>query len=142
LTEADYGIVIDASATLAWCFPDDASDYAEAVLVALEGRTVLVPAIWSLEITNALLVGERRKRIRQPEVRQFVELLKSLRIVEDGQPFADTMSNVLPLAREHDLSAYDAAYLDLAIRHRAPLATLGAALQKAGRAAGIKIIKY
>jgi predicted nucleic acid-binding protein len=142
LTEADYGIVIDASVALAWCFPDEASDYAEVVLVALEGQAVLVPAIWSLEITNALLVGERRKRIRQPEVRQFVELLKGLSIVEDGQPFADTMSNVLPLAREHDLSAYDAAYLDLAIRRRAPLATLDAALQKAGRAAGIKIIKY
>lgn len=141
MTDIVNGIVIDASVALAWCFPDEASDYADAVLVALEGRTVVVPAIWSIEITNALLVGERRKCIRQPEVRRFVELLKGLNIVEDAQPFADTVSNVLPLAREYDLSAYDAAYLDVAVRHGAPLVTLDAALQKAGRAAGIKLFK-
>ena len=141
MKETTTGIVIDASVALAWCFPDEASDYADDVLVALDGRTAMVPAIWSLEITNALLVGERRKRIRQPEVRRFVELLKGLSILEDGQPFADTVSNILPLAREHDLSAYDAAYLDVAIRHGAPLATLDKALQKAGRAAGVKIFE-
>jgi predicted nucleic acid-binding protein len=141
LTEIVKGIVIDASVALAWCFPDEASDYANAVLVALEDQTIVVPAIWAVEITNALLVGERRKRIRQPEVSRFVELLKGLHIVEDAQPFADTVSNVLPLAREYDLSAYDAAYLDVAIRHGAPLATLDATLQKAGRAAGIKLFK-
>jgi len=141
LTKIVEGIVIDASVALAWCFPDEASDYADAVLVALEGRTVIVPAIWPVEITNALLVGERRKRIRQPEVRRFVELLKRLNILEDGQPFADTVSNILPLAREHNLSAYNAAYLDVAVRHGAALATLDAALQKASRAAGIKIFE-
>jgi predicted nucleic acid-binding protein len=134
-------IVIDASVALAWCFPDEASDYADGVLVALEDRTAMVPAIWPVEIANALLVGERRKRIRQPEVRRFVDLLKGLRILEDGQPFADAVSNILPLAREHDLSAYDAAYLDVAVRHGTPLATLDAALQKAARAAGVKIFK-
>jgi predicted nucleic acid-binding protein len=141
LTEIASGIVIDASVALAWCFPDEASDYADGVLLALEGRTALVPPIWSVEITNALLVGERRKRIRPPEARRFVELLKGLSILEDTQPFADTMSNILPLAREHDLSAYDAAYLDVAVRQGAPLATLDAALQKAGRTAGINIFK-
>jgi predicted nucleic acid-binding protein len=140
LTEIVNGIVIDASVALAWCFPDEASDYADAVLVVLEDQTVLVPAIWSVEITNALLVGERRKRIRQPEVRRFVELLKGLSVVEDVLPFADTVSNILPLAREYDLSAYDAAYLDVAVQHAAPLATLDSALQKAGRAAGVKIV--
>jgi len=133
--------VIDASVALAWCFPDEASEYADGVLVALDGRTAMVPAIWPVEVANALLVGERRKRIRQPEVRRFLDLLKGLSILEDGQPFADTVSNILPLAREHDLSAYDAAYLDVAVRHGAPLATLDAALQKACRAAGVKIFK-
>jgi predicted nucleic acid-binding protein len=141
LTGVANGIVIDASVALAWCFPDEASEYADGVLVGLDGRTAMVPAIWSAEITNALLVGERRKRIRQPEVRRFLELLKGLSILEDGQPFAETVSNVLPLAREYDLSAYDAAYLDVAVRHEAPLATLDKALQKAGRAAGLKIFE-
>jgi predicted nucleic acid-binding protein len=141
LTGVANGIVIDASVALAWCFPDEASEYADGVLVGLDGRTAMVPAIWSAEITNALLVGERRKRIRQPEVRRFLELLKGLSILEDGQPFAETVSNVLPLAREYDLSAYDAAYLDVAVRHEAPLATLDKALQKAGRATGLKIFE-
>jgi len=141
LTGVAKGIVIDASVALAWCFPDEASDYADDVLVALDGRTAMVPAIWPVEVANALLVGERRKRIRQPEVRRFLDLLKGLSILEDGQPFADTVSNILPLAREHDLSAYDAAYLDVAVRHGAPLATLDKALQKAGRAAGVKIFE-
>ena len=94
-----------------------------------------------MEVTNALLVGERRKRIRQPEVRRFVDLVKNLSVIEDGQAFANTLSNVLPLAREHDLSAYDAAYLDVAVRHELPLATLDSALQKAGSKAGIMIFR-
>ncbi len=141
MKETTTGIVIDASVALAWCFPDEASDYADDVLVALDGRTAMVPAIWPVEVANALLVGERRKRIRQPEVRRFIELLKGLSILEDGQPFADAVSNILPLAREYDLSAYDAAYLDVAVRRGAPLATLDAALQKAARAAGLKIFE-
>jgi predicted nucleic acid-binding protein len=140
LTAIVNGIVIDASVALAWCFPDEASDYADGVLVALENQTAIVPSIWSVEVTNALLVGERRKRIQQPEIRRFVELLKGLDIVEDGQPFVETMSNILPLGREYDLSAYDAAYLDVAARRGVPLATLDAALQKASRAAGIKVL--
>ena len=138
MTPAISGIVIDASVALAWCFPDEASDYADSVLLSLEGQPVIVPAIWSVEITNALLAGERRKRVRLPEMRRFVELLKGLSIIEDVQPFAETFSSVLPLAREYNLSAYDAAYLDVAVRHGAPLATLDASLQKAGRAAGVK----
>jgi predicted nucleic acid-binding protein len=139
LTDRVKGIVIDASVALAWCFPDEASDYADGVLVALEGQTIIVPAIWPLEVANALIVGERRKRIRLPEVRRFVELLKGLDIVVDAQPVADTMSNILPVAREYDLSSYDSAYLDAAVRQDIPLATLDAALQRAARKAGIKI---
>ena len=135
------GIVIDASVALAWCFPDEASDYADSVLLALENETAIIPAIWAVEVANALLVGERRKRIRQPEIRRFVDLLKNLSVVEDRQPFADTVSNVLPLAREHNLSAYDAAYLDVAVRHEIPLASLDHALRKACTTAGIRIFR-
>jgi predicted nucleic acid-binding protein len=135
------GIAIDASVALAWCFPDEASNYADSVLLAVENLTVIVPTIWAVEITNALLVGERRKRIRQPEIRRYVDLLKGLSIVEERQRFSETVSNVLPLAREYDLSAYDAAYLDVAVRHEIPLATLDGAMQKACTAAGIEIFK-
>ena len=62
---------MDASVALASCFPDEASEYAEAVLIALEGRSILVPAIWPPEITNAVVVAERRKRISPSEIRRF-----------------------------------------------------------------------
>jgi predicted nucleic acid-binding protein len=135
------GIVIDASVALAWCFPDEASDYADSVLLALENETAIVPAIWAVELANALLVGERRKRIHQPEVRRFVELVMGLSVVQDGQASANTVSNIVPLGREYNLSAYDAAYLDVAVRHEIPLATFDHALRKACTTAGIKIFR-
>lgn len=134
------GIVVDASVALAWCFPDEASQYADTVLIALEGKRVLVPAVWPLEVTNAVVVAERRKRVSQPEIRRFVELLEGLTINEDSLPVAGSMSNILPLAREYGLSAYDASYLEVAIRHSAPLATLDSGLEKAGRKAGVEIL--
>lgn len=135
------GVVVDASTTLAWCFPDESSGYADGVLVALEGKTMLVPAVWGLEIASAVLVGERRKRLRQPEIRRFTTLLESLSLVQDLQPVAGYVSNVLPLARDYQLSAYDAAYLELSIRRGAPLATLDGKLQKAAQKAGVIIFE-
>ena len=70
--------VIDASVALAWCFPDEGSPYADDVLVALHGISILVPAIWPLEVAHGLLVGERNKRLKHPEIRRFAELLQQL----------------------------------------------------------------
>jgi predicted nucleic acid-binding protein len=121
-------VVVDASIALAWCFPDETSEYADAVLV---------PSVWSLEIANAILVGERRQRLNQPEIKQFTTLLESLSLVQDTRPVAKHVDEVLPLARTHGLSAYDAAYLELSIRHSAPLATLDDRLQRAAKLAGV-----
>jgi predicted nucleic acid-binding protein len=133
------GVVVDAPVTLAWCFPDEASEYADRVLVALKGQAIVVPAVWGLEIANAMLAGERRKRLKQPEILRFLALLEGLSIVQDGQAVSESVRNVLPLACDYDLSAYDAAYLELSIRHGVPLATLDAKLQKAAQRAGVKI---
>ncbi len=133
------GVVVDASVALAWCFPDEASDYAEAVLIALFDRQILVPAVWPLEVTNAIAVAERRKRITQPEVRRFVELLEALTIQEDSLPLAGSVSNILPLIREYSLSAYDASYLELALRRGASLTTQDGGLERAARKAGVEI---
>jgi predicted nucleic acid-binding protein len=86
-----------------------------------------------------MLAGERRKRLKQPEILRFLALLEGLSIVQDGQAVSESVSNVLPLARHYDLSAYDAAYLELSIRLGVPLATLDAKLQKAAQRAGVKI---
>ncbi|MBC8167569.1 MAG: type II toxin-antitoxin system VapC family toxin [Bryobacteraceae bacterium] len=109
--------------------------------MALEGKNILVPAVWSLEIGNAVLVGERKKRLRQPEILRFATLLESLSVLQDIQSVNSNMTNVLPLAREYGLSAYDAAYLKLSIRHNAPLATLDDRLEKAAKQAGVQIFE-
>jgi len=98
---------------------------------------VVVPALWPVEVANALLMGERRKRIRPTQIRRFVTLLEGLSVVADTQSVGNTVNGLLPLAREHKLSAYDAAYLDLAIREGLPLATLDKNLQRAARNAGV-----
>jgi predicted nucleic acid-binding protein len=134
-------VVVDASIALAWCFPDEASDYAEDVLVALEGKTMLVPSVWSLEVANAILVGERRRRLNQEDITQFTTLLENLSLIQDEPSIAKPMNEVLPIARRHQLSAYDAAYLELSIRRHAPLATLDDRLQKAAKTAGIALFR-
>jgi len=115
--------------------------YAEAVLLALRTRTALVPAIWALEVTNAVLAAQRAERVKPQEIRFFVDLLRELSIIEYTQPVGDALSNVLPLAQAHGLTAYDAAYLDLAVRQGAPLASFDGKLQKACRSAGIEIFR-
>jgi predicted nucleic acid-binding protein len=134
-------MVVDASTALAWCFPDENSEYADAVLVALEGKTILVPSIWPLEIANAVLVGERMKRLRRPEIQRFTALLEGLAVAQDSQTVGEHIGNVLPLARQYGLSAYDAAYLELAVRYEAPLATLDGKLKKAAQKAGVSVFR-
>lgn len=131
--------MVDASVALAWCFPDEGSDVANGILVALEGRTILVPTIWSLEIANAILVGQRKKRLGQPEIARFVTLLSGLSIRGDLSQHADVINNVLPIAQQFGLSAYDAAYLELALRQGAMLATLDERLATAARRAKVRI---
>ena len=135
------GVVVDASTALAWCFPDERGTYADAVLLALEGKTMFVPSIWPLEIANAVLVGERMKRLRRPEIQRFTALLEALPLALDSQTVGEHIGNVLPLAREYGLSAYDAAYLELSIRYEAPLATLDGKLKKAAQKAGVTVFR-
>jgi predicted nucleic acid-binding protein len=132
-------IVLDPSVALAWAFPDEGSEYADAVLVSLEGGTILVPSFWAIEVTNGLAVGERRKRLRGAEIQRFLALLQGLTILQDIQSPGDAMNVILPLAREYGLSAYDAAYLELAVRKGAPVATLNIGLRKAACEAGVRL---
>jgi predicted nucleic acid-binding protein len=133
------GVVVDASVALAWCFPDEGSNEADRMLASLKSLAIWVPAVWALEIANAMLVGERRKRLKQPDIMRFIALLESLPITQDRQTVSENVRNLLPLGQVHGLSAYDAAYLDLAIRRNAPLATLDTDLQKAATRAGIAV---
>jgi len=107
---------LDCSMTMAWCFEDEATPYSESVLEALAEGEAVVPPLWSLEVANVLVVGERKKRLLPAQSLRFVELLQSLPITLDAD--VRPLGEILGLAREQGLSSYDASYLDLAGPHR------------------------
>jgi predicted nucleic acid-binding protein len=131
--------VLDCSVTVSWFFEDEADAYAEAVADSLVSATAVVPALWHLEVANVLLVGERRKRATTAKVAQFLTLLRALPITTDGETHSRAWTDTLNLARTHGLSAYDAAYLELAVRRGLPLATLDNELKAAAKAAGVPL---
>jgi len=134
------GFVLDASIALSWCFPDETTTYGQAVLDALSDSHAEAPALWLFEILNVLTVGERRKRIQSSAANEFLEKLAHLDIrVEQAPPVADS-NRLLRLVRRHGLTAYDAAYLELAMRRNLPLATLDSELCKAARAENIWLL--
>lgn len=130
---------LDCSMTMAWCFEDEATPYSESVLEALADGEAFVPPIWSLEVANVLVVGERKKRLLPAQSLRFVELLQSLPITLDAD--VRPLGELLGLAREQGLSSYDASYLDLAVRTGLPLASLDGPLSKAADRFGVARFK-
>ena len=133
------GFVLDCSVAMTWCFGDETNPYSEAVLQDLADAGAVVPSIWLLEMANVLLVAERRKRISKAQSRRFVELLQTLPIAVDDVSAARAWDGVLSLAREQQLSAYDATYLELAMREGLPLATADNALKRAAKRCGVVV---
>jgi len=133
--------VVDASLTLSGCFLDEATQYSTGVLAALETTYAVVPALWPFEVANALAVAERRQRITKEGVEEFLEVLRKLPIQIERRPGLWLCQSALQLAREHRLTAYDAAYLELAKRERMHLATLDQDLLEASRRLGVPILQ-
>ena len=131
-------MVIDTSLTMAWCFEDESTAEADAILDRLMEDEALVPPLWPYEVSNVLMVAERDARITEAQAVRFLDLLTQLPIVVDPSPTDPTA--LLAAGRRHGLSAYDAAYLVLAERSGRPLATLDAKLAAAGREAGIGLL--
>jgi len=132
--------VVDTSLTLSWCFSDEATAYSRGILAALQTTYAVVPALWPFEVANALAVADRPQRITQEGIVEFLETLQRLPIQIERREAFWLWQAVLPLTRKHRLSAYDAAYLELAKREKMQLATLDRDLQKAGRALGIPLL--
>ncbi len=129
--------VLDASVTLAWCFEDEETAQTRDLLYRMPRYTAIVPAIWPLEIANVLLIGERRQRLSQAHAAQFLQLLQSFAITVDPAPSSLALGGILALGRAYGLSAYDASYLELAMREHLPLATLDARLESAAAQIGV-----
>lgn len=129
--------VLDGSVTLAWLFHDEQDPYADAIIGKLPQIEMVVPRLWHLEVANVLLVGERRGRCSQADTTNWVGFLSGLPVLVDGSTEARAWSNTINLARQHGLTEYDAAYLELALREGLPIATLDTRLEAAATAAGV-----
>jgi len=130
-------LVLDASIAGCWAFHDEDHPSADLALARLRTAEAVVPALWWFEVRNILVVNERRQRITEAETAVFLRDLARLPIAVDREPES---SEVLRLARTHRLSVYDAAYLELAQRSRADLATLDADLKRAAQAEGVTVV--
>ncbi len=134
-------VVLDSSVALAWALPDEGSTRAERLLVRASRRDVFwVPALWWYEIANALTMAERRRRLPEADRLRLIELFGMLPLQTDTFLDSDIAWRLHVLAREYTLSAYDAAYLELAQRRGLALATLDRRLSRAARLAGVRVM--
>ncbi len=133
--------VVDASVVLTWCFPDENAALAQHVADRFKrGDTALVPSFWPHEVLNALLAGEKRKRISSVLTESFLHDLAVLPIALEQSPARIAFGRIQSLSRKHGLTAYDAAYLDLALDRGVPLATLDGDLIHACEKAGVGLV--
>jgi predicted nucleic acid-binding protein len=130
--------VLDASVTLAWYFEGESNTYADAVADQFPAVQAIVPAIWPLEVANAVVIGERRKRGTILTATQWATYLSALPIAVDESLLRRTFNDILAIARDQTLSVYDASYLELAIRSGLPLASLDTKLRAAAKALGVR----
>ncbi len=134
--------VLDASTVLTWCFPDEESKKAREISERIaSGDTVVVPAFWRHEILNALLMGERRKRLTPELIQAFLADLDRLPVELDQPTPTNVFDKTQALCRKHGLTAYDAAYLEIAIRYGYALATVDDDLRRATLAERIQILR-
>ena len=133
--------VVDNSVVMTWCFKDENSQYSDFILDKLENATAFVPSIWPLEVSNVLLVAERKKRIGEAESTRFIALLTELPLIVDQESPERMIKEIFALARRHKLSSYDASYLDLAMRKGLPIATLDKSLLAAAKRSNVPILK-
>jgi predicted nucleic acid-binding protein len=133
-------LIIDCSIAMAWCFADEGTEETAQVQDRLITEAAIVPAHWSLEVANVLAMAEKRKRISVADATEFVKLLGALDIQVDEEASSRVFDHVLPLSRSHALTSYDAAYLELALRRRLPLASLDDDLSRVATSLGIQVL--
>jgi predicted nucleic acid-binding protein len=134
---------VDASVALCWYFEDQKTAYTEAVFECLaRGDKALVPALWPLEVINSLVVAVRQKTISAAQLETFVRDLKDLPIEVDIEGIERVYSSVVRISQRHQLSSYDATYLDLALVEGLALATLDKNLRSAAKRAGVELLKF
>lgn len=133
--------VADCSITMAWILRDEATPATDQVLDLLgRGASASVPALWRWEVSNVLLLAERRKRVTKGEANAHLSRLGALPIEHDEIAVNQAWNVTHLLAQKHKLTSYDAAYLELALRRNLPLASLDAALRAAAKAEKVELL--
>lgn len=132
------GHVVDANTTLAWLWAEPGS--VEKLPVDFAEIAMIVPWLWRTEVTNAVLVRERRKHLTQAQGTRYLQILDSFALEVVGEPVHRSLESVGHFARPHQLTSYDALYLELAIATGRPLCTLDNGMQDAARRLGIDLI--
>ena len=128
--------VLDSSVTMAWVLRDEQSAQANATLEQVANIGGVAPALWWVEVRNVLVIAERRERLTPEDTEVALQALDTLGVHLDHVP---DNASLFRLARTHGLSAYDALYLELAVRQQRPLATLDHKLRAAAQAEGITL---
>ena len=122
---------MDASVTVAWCFPEQVTPFSERLLESLRTQEAVVPTIWPFEIANVLARAARKERITSDDVDIIRAKLRRLAIHVDATGHVRALDEVLSIATAHQITVYGAAYLELALRESIPLATLDDSLRRA-----------
>ncbi|MEM9676461.1 MAG: type II toxin-antitoxin system VapC family toxin [Pseudomonadota bacterium] len=133
--------MVDCSVSLAWHFEDEVSPTAELVLEWILNRGAIVPSHWKAEVANGLLFGVRRGRMSLNRRASVLLQLEALGMSVDSESETHVWSETLALADAHNLTIYDAIYLELAKRKSLPLATLDKNLSRAAHEAGVQVFK-
>jgi predicted nucleic acid-binding protein len=132
--------VLDSSVALAWLLPDEQGSPADELANRLEEGAVCAPALWPLEVGNALITAQRRKRLTERETELLLRTVQTLPVDLDTKSAGDSFAAVTACARKLGLTTYEAAYLELAQRRGLPLATLDQRLADAARKIGVPVI--
>lgn len=135
--------VLDNTVTMAWCFTEEATELTETLLSRLSSLTdnAIVPALWLYEVVNVTELAVRKGRITEEKARTFLESRADLPIEVENPTRTQMFVSVRSLVAQHKLTAYDASYLELAIRHNLPIASSDKALTKTARIAGVNLIE-
>lgn len=132
--------IVDTSVTMAWLFKDEFTPATQSLLTDLATKQAIVPSWWFVEVANVLAVAERTGRVSREQIANFIIVLQGANIALDDEAPGRAFSHLLPLCRSHNLTSYDAMYLDLAQRRNLPLATLDEPLRKVAKKAGVKLL--
>jgi predicted nucleic acid-binding protein len=132
--------VLDSSVSLSWCFDDERTDATDALLERIVESGADAPALWPLEVLNALAMAERRRRIDAEHRQRLAGFLCDLPVAIDEETASQAWAVTAQLAARFRLTVYDAAYLELAQRRGLPLATLDQELRAAAAALGVTLL--